>query len=371
MYPLTLTAANPLAVAFAAERATGACARGGSVTGVPTPATTHDEQVSALRAAVRAVTLEAVANAFLASLGSAPSAARAALAHYAYAANLPAHSFQPTPGAQSYLCIVCGNDLDVPLAELQTFASLPAVKPTADDVAIFDAMLGEIAALPATARATDLAKRWKLPRSNRHARMSLVETLGACGLLETLDHPGRLTRWVGFWEHEEIPALSGDLRPPAAWWRGDDGVNRAALDLVFPHRGIKRARFPKRRAWRAIQTGPSERGFDMGDLVGITYQGRTLRGIVVGRHVVDAKRAIPVVEFFAGDSKTLRHVGPYRDAPTWRREPLALDGLKHYGTTMPVTLARLGKARVPRPAATGYRVVTARNLLYILRTLMT
>jgi hypothetical protein len=381
---------------------------------------THDAIVHALRAVATKVDLQVAAAAFLASLGSAPKRFRTPLFRAAYAANFPSHAFTPSAGEQSYLCAICGMSksevLDhvaqrawrekgdtggasatAALLDLEDFVANPTPTPGASDVACFDRMLEAIAGLPAEGRATDLTKLWAkvVPRTNAYSRASLVATLGACGLLETLDHPGHLTRWVGFWEYEEVPQLNGDMRPPAAWWRGADGVARAALDELFPQEGIMRTRFEGRRRVRSLDPGPSvvprakgaPKGstaleLARGDLLGIAFAGRHMAAVVVGRHL-EGERAIPVVEFFdqtwaskpspreIGEASA-RLVGPHRAAPDWRREPLALDGMELFGTVMDVQLERLARDHglpnakdLPLPDY-GYRVVAPRNLLYLL-----
>ena len=378
----------------------------------------HDAIIRAICAAARKVTLRDASDAFLASLGSGPLRGRATLAHLAYASNLREHAFAPNGGEQSYMCSTCGvSDSDEidrddfllslekgdgvsawtinALVDLESFATLPRVTPAAGDIVCFNAMLDVIAKLPAAGRATDLAKKWKVPRTNAYSRAAMVESLGICGLLETDDHPGHLTRWVSFWEYEEVPNIGGDGRPPAAWWRGADGVDRGALDLVFPQRGIDRAKFPKRKPRkRPIAKGTAtmpKKGknpalaLTAGDLVGIKYDDEWVAGVVVGVHRA-GKTALPVIEFYAGafdnrpDASSLkkakakaRVVGPYRDAPHWRREPLALEGLELFGPVMPPRLELIAHGEPPPDPdgapATHYRVVASRNLLYLLAAL--
>ncbi len=375
----------------------------------------HDAMVQRLRGAVGAVSLRAAAEGFVASLVEGPLRVRSTLGHLAFASNLPEHPFTPNRGSQSYMCAICGAsreteldrdaleerlarnatamaDLAAALVDLEGFAKLPPAKATAADLACFDAMLAVIAELPPEGRAATLLEKFRVPKSNRYDRGSLVETLGACGVFDTHDHVGHLTRWIGFWEYEEVPSLSGDMRPPEAWWRRSSGVSREALDTVFPMEGVDRARFPARPiAPRPIEKasivvprkGPQPAlKLDAGDVVAFGFQDRWVAGVVLGAHR-GAKRLHPIIEFheevFAElpDSRALQNgsprlVGPYREAPHARREPLALEGMEFLGGVMGVMVERIAvdhPAIRSNVAVSPYRVVATRNLLYLMATL--
>ncbi len=375
------------------------------------PTQPHDSFVRALRSAVDGISPTQARDAFIASLGSAPLRFRSVLGHYAYAANFPDHRFEPTLGHQSYMCRECGLSanvdidpdehaedrqkgqflIDEPVAamlDLENFKANATPTPTPADFEIFDKMLATIAKLPKKARASALLKAWSfVPRTNKYSRDAMVATFGACGLLETIDHPGCLTRWVSFWEYEEVPSLSGEMKPPEAWWTASDGVNRAALDLLFKHKEIDRTRFPARQFKRKIAKGSAKVGkvtLSPGDRIGIQIHGRYLVGVVLGTH----EKKLPVVEMYAGTWATPptekelakagpRLVGPHRVASAFRREPLAFDGLGLYGKVMDdVQFEVLAHdcdppaTKLPLPMY-GYRVIAPRNMGYILHTLAT
>lgn len=373
----------------------------------------HDVLIGRLLRAASAVSLRTAAEGFLASLVDGPLRHRSALGHLAFASNLPEHAFLPSR-SQSYKCAICGAskveaidrdrlekrlakdetslaDPAAALVDLEGFARLPSAKPTPKDRACFDAMLAMIEALPPEARARDVIKGLRVPRSNGSARASIVEALGACGVFDGPDHVGHLTRWVGFWEHEEAPS-SGETRPPEAWWRRAYGVSREALDHVFPFDGIDRARFPPRPAMsRPIvsrRVSVPKKGaqpallLSPGDVVTFGGKGHWVAGVVLGAHE-GPKRAHPVFEFYAEafskrpEAQALlraapRLVGPYREAPHARREPLALEGMEFLGGVMGVKVERIAEGHpVPKSAAvvSPYRVVATRNLLYLMATL--
>jgi hypothetical protein len=251
-------------------------------------------------------------------------------------------------------------------------------------------MLAALAKLPANARATDLAKAWApiVPRSNAYARGRLVEIFGICGLLETPDHPSHLTRWVGFWEYQELPSTNGDGRPPEVWWRREYGVNQAALNHVFPGRKLPATsrkprkidkgtiRIPKKGKNPAIE-------LSAGDLLAIEYEHRWTAGVVLGAHT-EGKKTLPIIEFYEDSfterptpkdlaKKKPRVVGPFREGAKWRREPLALEEIELFGPVMPVRLERIATGYAlptSKDPIEPFRVVAARNLLYLLETLI-
>jgi len=370
------------------------------------PEMSHVEMADALQRAARAVAPQDVAGHFLATLGKT-GGNDGTLRSWAYALNFPAHPFQESPGAErpggaKGQCVICGlapvEEAVQALTDLEAFAKHRIAEPTIEDVARFDRMLGALAELPPDARASDLDRAWKglVPKSNRYSRAALVETLGACSILRTVDHPGHFTRWIGFWETNERPTLKGELPPPAGFWTRSDGIGREALDLLFPQEGIGRDRFPRdrgpeREADPVPVTLPQSKkakrpALELAprDLVGIEQYGRWLLGVVLGRHR-GPDGECPVVEFFAGSVEALpdsvellrdrsaRAVGPYRDGPTWRREPLALHGLELFGSTWSERVERVARGVPPPqgrdlgPAPNGYRVVLARNTLYALK----
>ena len=67
------------------------------------------------------------------------------------------------------------------------------------------------------------------------SREVLIGILGLCGVLETSEHRGYMTRFVP-WSERELPARRFiDMHYPACWWTRADGVNGEAVQYWFGH----------------------------------------------------------------------------------------------------------------------------------------
>ena len=323
--------------------------------------------MNALLAAVARVKLARVSDAFVAALVSAPLEYRSTLKSWAYARNFPRHSFVPTPESE-YQCAICGlgEDAEVEsvadakrkgeflpaapeyaLADLEHFLTLPKVAPTKEDRACLKRILATSAATGSA-----LAARLEIPRTNKYSRDGFVETLGACGILDTPDHAGALTRFVSFWEATERPQLNSELEVPACFWRGSDGLNREAVARVFPGFQGKARRCPSRAvAGTSVKVRKLE--LNPGDLIELEFRGRKIRAVMLG---ADGK--FPVVEFLG------YRIGPFREAPRFRPDPLSLEGMELFGPVMPVKMSVVGRMKARK--VSGFRRVLPRNLLYVL-----
>lgn len=86
-------------------------------------------------------------------------------------------------------------------------------------------------ALPPTPKEEDFV----IFRALVEAISSVPASVGLCGVLGTIDHPG-------FWE-QFIPSAKRrlpdrhfvDMAYPACWWKGSDGMNFARLRELFAH----------------------------------------------------------------------------------------------------------------------------------------
>ncbi len=370
----------------------------------------HDDIVKKLRSAVNKVSRRDVADAFVASLTSAPATYRATLRSWAYASNFPEHGFLPSLGDASYECAVCGlsksEDLERSdtiaskedggfvdtrptdaLVDLEHFAGLPRVRPTDADRACLRKMLEIAGAQSAKVTGSMLGERWGklIPRTNKYTRASFVETLGACGILQTDDHPGFFTRFVEAWEMNEAPRLSGEMDSPASFWTGADGLDFDAVESFFPELGLRnksKPRLPVRKIVReAVRLKRTKIELAPGDLVDLGFEDLHVIGVMLGS---DGK-GCPVIEFYGGSFKKVptpaelrkrgaHTVGPYRDAPAWRREPFALEEMEALPRVMSVPITVIAHDAEP-PRAKGeprsvFRRILGRNLLYMLSTVV-
>jgi hypothetical protein len=207
----------------------------------------HDDAVAAVERARARVTLAAVADAFVASLGSGVLALREVLGRYVIARHLPRHACAPstTSSAMEDRCGVCGycdgavlaaEDLPRLATSLERFADLPPAVPTPADADQLRAIVAAIerAGPGATRTAVDRAVAGVLKaagqRTNTYQRRDLLETLAWCNVLAPRDRPGFLHGYVPFDQRRE----RNEWGYPLGYWTGADGVNHAALREVFP-----------------------------------------------------------------------------------------------------------------------------------------
>lgn len=219
-------------------------------------ATTHDAVAARVLMAARRTDARAVADAFLASLGTRRVEWRSALSSYTLARQFPAHREQLDPD-RGFGCRVCGYmgrvrdrnilnferhkwggvallDAYYCAFDLEQFARLAVPPPSEEDVAVFTRILELAEGLPPTARARDLEKALvKTLPSNKAQREVLLDILGICGILASPGHPGFLDTWVPPRARTLPPASKIDWLYPVAWWRGG-GVSREVAASRFP-----------------------------------------------------------------------------------------------------------------------------------------
>lgn len=212
----------------------------------------HDEWVGAARAAVRAVTLQEVTDAFVSSLSSRRLDLRSALGSYAVARHLPDHAFEP--GVERHLCHVCGlfegpdptdpnllsferfkwggvrrDDVAYVAFDLEQLQRAPREAPSEEATSIGRALLDELRAVPPRETATAALARLRMLTGTDEERAALLDTLGVCGVLRTRTHPGYLTSFVAYHDRDYPPSHFMERTYPVCWWRGADGVDEEAV----------------------------------------------------------------------------------------------------------------------------------------------
>ena len=211
--------------------------------------------MTAARAAVAAVALEDVSQAFVASLTSRRLDLRSALGSYAVARHLPAHTFVPH---RSGMCAVCGlhrevtQDLNVLNFErfkwggvrrddvcylafdLEQFRCAPRLAVDAATVNLGKAMLDALRAAPTTETATTAERLIRMLKGNADERHTVLDILAVCGVLETEKHRGYRTSFVPHAERKLPPRHYIDRCYPACWWSGRDGIQQEAVETFLP-----------------------------------------------------------------------------------------------------------------------------------------
>lgn len=220
----------------------------------------HDEVLSELKQLAQRWTLEEAAQAFVASLWSAPIIWRSLLVGKLIATVIPDHEYNPYPS--SGRCQICGIDtvcsvdtslqwywlmtngtpLDgnpfgcmLALRELANEDMVP--NPTEYDRWTFRALLTVIRSLPPETRyskaAPILKKAALLPTKNKFAYSDLLETLALIGLLDTEDYPGMATSFTSYKKRDERPNTRVEVQAPLAWWNSSIGINNGTLTSIF------------------------------------------------------------------------------------------------------------------------------------------
>ena len=218
----------------------------------------HDRLVKKARSLAKGADAQRIAGAFVVSLGDKPSFWRVPLMALAATEAMPAHTYAALSSADES-CRECGFDplldgdvdADEPLTTLLPNnlalavdalerAKKSAVRtPAPADVARLQRMLAIVGELPASAGESKLNEAWrreKLVLGNKYDCRHVIETLGACGILETKKHPGFTTKWTPFEARKDKPART-ECDPPIAFWTAKDGVNAGGVTRWFGHLG--------------------------------------------------------------------------------------------------------------------------------------
>lgn len=215
----------------------------------------HDGWVGRARAAVGAIRLCDVGEAFISSLTSRRLDLRSALGSFAVARHLSAHPFTPSVDR---MCAVCGlwpdadEDFNVlnferfkwggvrreciayAAFDLEQFVLAP-LEPLAEDaVGVARSLFDVVRSAPSSETATKVATRLQMIKANKDEREVLMDILGVCGVLATVEHPGFRKEFIHF-DSRPLPDYHFVERAyPVCWWRAANGVDDVALREFLP-----------------------------------------------------------------------------------------------------------------------------------------
>lgn len=232
----------------------------------------HCDTLTALKEVVAQISPADVAGAFLYSLSTRALEFRSAIGSYWYARAVPDHE-----QAGSWCCPYCGwtegyhdfrvqktkyregpwmpkhsmenscnfhrykfggrhhNETPYALFDLQQFLKLPKVNPTETDYAMLRGILRAIDELEPKRKAgayRDLLLKKKIIPCNRYEISSLIDILGLCGILSTVEHPCPDVEFRGRLGIDP-PEIRSDIAYPVCWWHASDGVNEERFRVVF------------------------------------------------------------------------------------------------------------------------------------------
>jgi hypothetical protein len=107
--------------------------------------------------------------------------------------------------------------------------------PTQEDHSILARIVEIASGLSPKAKPNELEKRIsKVVRSNGSERRALIEILGYCGVLKPAGRCGFLQAFTSSEHRDRPPDHTNDWNYPVIWWQGADGVDRDALNRLFP-----------------------------------------------------------------------------------------------------------------------------------------
>lgn len=222
----------------------------------------HDECLERIFDVLSHITPEDAANAFLYSLSTRALEYRSVLGSYWYAkAILPHEKTNPNS------CYICRwetfNDLSCRLEyknhynvlnyerikyggvrhtratyalfDLEEFLKLPEVKHTKEDEHILYDILSCVKKLEPHQKAGGLQKAIssaKLFKSNANEVRVILDILGICGILESIEHH---CYDEGFMDciDRNPPELTNDYKYPVNWWKAEYGINKSRFEIVF------------------------------------------------------------------------------------------------------------------------------------------
>lgn len=224
---------------------------------------THNECIEKIFNIDNICSKESYIKLFLASLSTNYLDWRCGLSVYAIMQTFPQHKFtiaNPKEVSHNPPCSICSNlevtKEDFALANqvrftwggllshalkfyqfyLREHKKLDFAEPTKEDLNIFSAIMEIIV----NAGEKDKAKKEieskigkiKNFKSNKEQRKVLLETLGYCSIMETVDHEGSLTKFTNLGNAPRT-TINSDWEYPVDFWLGKDGINKKAFEFWF------------------------------------------------------------------------------------------------------------------------------------------
>ena len=231
----------------------------------------HDALVSVTAEYASSISRELVVASFIDSLSSRTLHRRAVLGSYAVARHLMKHEIEKkvynVPGVgkkEKGPCLYCGEydsggvdedyiasvnslrhsvgglnftSLEDTCVHLRFFLEEAETDFNLEGFSNLSRFLEIANGLPAMATLTDLVKSTKdALASTTNERRSLIENLGACGVLQSKDHPSFFNEFIPYEVRLErwMTRHNNDWQYPVQWWRGRDGVDSKAVRFWFP-----------------------------------------------------------------------------------------------------------------------------------------
>lgn len=221
---------------------------------------THDECLAWALDVLQRTSRDRVRKAFVWSLTSRQLEYRSALGSLAYLHSMPNHTFERARRFSSEICATCGSgkkctvtqkdfiilnferhkwggvrhdDLEFMAFDLEMFARLPEVSPSAQDWQALQSMI-HAAGEASTGKSVGALKKAirTIVKSNDAEADTLCHILSYVGILAADEHRGFDGPFVPFAEREDARPKS-DQRYPLNCWKGP-GYQRAAVRCWFP-----------------------------------------------------------------------------------------------------------------------------------------
>ncbi|MGI1679254.1 MAG: hypothetical protein K6L75_11010 [Cellvibrionaceae bacterium] len=224
----------------------------------------HDEAVQLAIDLKNRLSIKQVSRNFVASLSSRKLIYRSGLPALAVMQKFPDHKFAHIKGfGPDNQCSTCISSRNNPSYQTKEFIEegsestgglvsygniymywallalqeeLPELVPSESDYHILLKIIQTIENVPSDTTPRFLQKSLRTIKdfhSNEEQRITLLETFGYCGILQTEEHRGSLYKYtpLGLAPRKRH---SSDWCYPVDWWMGKDGVNRSAVNFWFP-----------------------------------------------------------------------------------------------------------------------------------------